>query len=50
MSVVDMDVPVTAIDEVFVDDGCTNTPEHMSEIKEESGVWSEMAETKGTKT
>lgn len=49
VSVVDMDVPVTAIDEVFVDDGCTNTPEHMSEIREKSFVWSEAAKTKGTK-
>lgn len=49
VSVVDMDVPVTAIDEVFVDDSCTNTPEHVSEIRERSGVWSEASETKGTK-
>lgn len=50
VSVVDMDVPVTAIDEVFVDDSCTNVPEHVSETMEKSIVWSEVAETKGTKT
>lgn len=50
VSVVDMDVPVTAIDDVFVDDSCPNTPDRVSEIKEKSAVWSEVAETKGTKT
>lgn len=50
VSVVDLDVPVTTIDEVFVEDSCTNTPDHASEIREKSFVWSEVAETKGTKT
>lgn len=50
VSVVDMDVPVTAIDEVFVNDSCTNTRDHVSEIREKSLVWSEAAKTKGMKT
>lgn len=50
MSMVDLDVPVTAIDEVFVEDSCTNTPDYTSEIREKSFVWSEAVETKGTKS
>ncbi|XP_075868577.1 protein cordon-bleu isoform X4 [Nelusetta ayraudi] len=46
VSVVDLDVPVTTIDEVFVEDSCTITPDHASEIREKSFVWSEVAETK----
>lgn len=50
VSMVDLDVPVTAIDEVFVEDSSTNLPQNMSEIREKSFVRSVAAETKGTKT
>lgn len=50
VSVVDMDVPVTAIDEVFVNDSCTNAQDHVSEMREKSFVGSEAAKTTGIKT
>lgn len=50
VSVLDVDVPVTAIDEVFVDDcSCTNAANNTSEIRAKSFVWSESAESKGTR-
>lgn len=50
VSVVDLDVPVTTINEVFVEDSYINTPDYTSKIREKSFLWSEEVETKGTKT
>lgn len=45
VSVVDMDVPVTAIDEIYEDYGCT-----IEENKAKSFARTESAGTKGTRT